>query len=71
MSDLNSIPTEKLLYELYERVDDNLFAPERKYDPYLDTIDRVEKINLCQVLRITYEDYKDVGTNSSSDDNEG
>jgi hypothetical protein len=69
MSDLNNIPTEKLLYELYERVDDNLFAPERKYDPYLDTIDRVEKINLCQVLRITYEDYKDVGTNSSSDDN--
>jgi hypothetical protein len=71
MSDLNNIPTEKLLYELYERVDDNLFAPERKYDPYLDTIDRIEKLNLCQILRITYEDYKDVGTNSSSDDNEG
>lgn len=71
MSDLNSIPTEKLLYELYERVDDNLFAPERKYDPYLDTIDRVEKINLCQVLRITYEDYKDVDTNSGGHDNEG
>jgi hypothetical protein len=71
MSDLNNIPTEKLLYELYERVDDNLFAPERKYDSYLDTIDRIEKLNLCQVLRITYEDYKDVGTNSSSDDNEG
>lgn len=69
MSDLNNIPTEKLLYELYERVDDNLFAPERKYDPYLDIIDRLEKINLCQVLRITYEDYRDVGTNSSSDDN--
>lgn len=69
MSGLNSTPTEKLLYELYERVDDNLFAPERKYDPYLDKIDRLEKINLCQVLRITYEDYKDVGTNSSSDDN--
>jgi hypothetical protein len=70
MSDLNRIPTEKLLYELYERVDDNLFAPERKYDPYLDTIDRVEKINLCQVLRITYEDYKDVDTNSGGDDDE-
>lgn len=69
MSDLNSIPTENLLYELYERVDDNLFAPERKYDPYLDTIDRVEKINLCQVLRITYEDYKDVDSNSGSYDN--
>ena len=71
MSDLNNIPTEKLLYELYERVDDNLFAPERKYDPYLDTIDRVEKLNLCQVLRITHEDYRDVDTNSSSDNNEG
>ena len=68
MSDLNNISTEKLLYELYERVDDNLFAPERKYDPYLDTIDRVEKINLCQVLRITYEDYKDVDSNSSGAD---
>ena len=68
MSDLNKIPTEKLLYELYGRVDDNLFAPERKYDPYLDTIDRVEKLNLCQVLRITYEDYKDVDSDSSSTD---
>ena len=68
MSDLNSISTEKLLYELYERVDDNLFAPERKYDPYLDTIDRVEKINLCQVLRITYEDYKDVDSDPSGTD---
>jgi hypothetical protein len=68
MSDLNKISTEKLLYELYERVDDNLFAPERKYDVYLDTIDRVEKLNLCQVLRITYEDYKDVDSDSSSTD---
>lgn len=70
MSDLNNIPTEKLLYELYERVDDNLFAPERKYDPYLDIIDRLEKINLCQVLRITYEDYKDVDSTTSSRDND-
>jgi len=69
MSGLNNIPTEKLLYELYERVDDNLFAPERKHDPYLDKIDRLEKINLCQVLRITYEDYRDVDSDSSSDDN--
>ena len=68
MFDLNKIPTEILLYELYERVDDNLFAPERKYDPYLDTIDRVEKINLCQVLRITYEDYKDVDSDPSGTD---
>lgn len=70
MLDLNKIPTEKLLHELYERVDDNLFAPERKYDPYLDVIDRVEKINLCQVLRITYEDYKDVDSTTSSRDND-
>lgn len=68
MSDLNSISTERLLYELYERVDDNLFAPERKYDPYLDTIDRVEKINLCQVLRITYEDYKNVDSDFGGTD---
>ena len=56
--DLSKVLTEDLLYELYERIDDNLYAPERKYDPYLDSIDLVEKRNLCQILRLTYEDYQ-------------
>jgi hypothetical protein len=59
MSDLSKIPTEQLLYELYDRMDDNLYAPERKHDPYLDNIERVEKQTLCQSLRVIYEDYKD------------
>ena len=56
--DLSKVLTEDLLYELYERLDDNLYAPERKHDPYLDSIDLVEKRNLCQILRLTYEDYQ-------------
>jgi hypothetical protein len=59
MSDLSKIPTEQLLYELYDRMDDNLYAPERKHDLYLDNIERVEKQTLCQSLRVIYEDYKD------------
>lgn len=59
MSDLNKISTEQLLYELYDRMDDNLYAPERRHDPYLDSIERVEKQTLCQSLRVIYEDYKD------------
>lgn len=58
MSDLSKIDTEKLLYELFERFDDNLYAPERRFDPYLDSIDRLEKQTLCQNLRLVYEDYK-------------
>ena len=64
MSVLNKVPTEALLYELYDRFDDNLYAPERKYDPYLDSIDRVEKQTLCQMLRLTYEDYKEGDLNT-------
>ena len=59
MSDLSKISTEQLLYELYDRMDDNLYAPERRFDPYLDSIDRLEKQTLCQNLRLVYEDYKD------------
>lgn len=59
MSELSKVKTEQLLYELYERLDDNLFAPERRYDLYLDSIERVEKQTLCQSLRVIYEDYKD------------
>ena len=58
MSVLSSLGTEELLFELYERLDDNLYAPERKHDPYLDSIERVEKQTLCQSLRVIYEDYK-------------
>jgi hypothetical protein len=58
MSDLKKIDTEDLLFELFERLDDNLYAPERRFDPYLDTIERVEKQTLCQTLRLVYEDYK-------------
>jgi hypothetical protein len=68
MSDLTKIPTEQLLYELYDRMDDNLYAPERKFDPYLDSIDRLEKQTLCQNLRLVYEDYKDVDSNPSGTD---
>jgi len=68
MSDLTKIPTEQLLYELYDRMDDNLYAPERKFDPYLDSIDRLEKQTLCQNLRLVYEDYKDVDSDSSGTD---
>lgn len=56
---LSEISTKELLYELYDRVDDNLYAPEKRYDTFLDAIDLIEKRNLCQVLRLTYEDYKD------------
>jgi hypothetical protein len=49
--------TQELLYELYNRVDDNLYSPEKRYDPFLDSIDLIEKRNLCQVLRLTYEEY--------------
>ena len=59
MSELSKVETEKLLYELYDRLDDNLNAPERRYDPYLDSIEKVEKQTLCQSLRVIYEDYKD------------
>ena len=59
MSELSKVKTEQLLYELYDRLDDNLFAPERRHDPYLDSIERVEKQTLCQSLRVIYEDYKD------------
>jgi hypothetical protein len=59
MSDLYKVPTKQLIYELYDRVDDNLFAPERKHDDYLDGIERVEKQNLCQILRGIYEDYRE------------
>lgn len=55
---LKNISTEDLLYELYDRLDDNLYAPERKSDDYLDSIDRLEKQTLCQNLRLVYEDYK-------------
>lgn len=68
MSDLTKIPTEQLLYELYDRMDDNLYAPERKFDPYLDSIDRLEKQTLCQNLRLVYEDYKDVDSDSGGTD---
>jgi len=68
MSDLTKIPTEQLLYELYDRMDDNLYAPERKFDPYLDSIDRLEKQTLCQNLRLVYEDYKDVDSDPSGTD---
>ena len=59
MSELSKIPTAQLLYELFDRMDDNLYAPERRFDPYLDSIDRLEKQTLCQNLRLVYEDYKD------------
>jgi hypothetical protein len=70
MSDLSKVPTRQLIYELYDRTDDNLYAPERKFDPYLDSIDRLEKQNLYQTLRLTLEDYKDVDstTDSRNDD---
>jgi len=55
---LSNASTEDLLYELYDRLDDNLYAPERKSDDYLDSIDRIEKQTLCQNLRLVYEDYK-------------
>ena len=58
MSELSKVETEKLLYELYDRLDDNLNAPERRCDPYLDSIEKVEKQTLCQSLRVIYEDYK-------------
>lgn len=56
---LDNINTLDLLRELYDRVDDNLYAPERRYDPFLDRIEKVEKQTLCQMLRLVYEDYKD------------
>lgn len=68
MSDLSKIPTRQLIYELYDRTDDNLYAPERKFDPYLDSIDRLEKQNLYQTLRLTLEDYKDVGYDTGGND---
>jgi predicted nuclease with TOPRIM domain len=58
MSELTKVDTQTLLYELYDRLDDNLYALERRYDPYLDSIERVEKQTLCQSLRVIYEDYK-------------
>lgn len=70
MSDLSKIPTEQMLYELYSRMDDNLYAPERKFDPYLDSIDRIEKQTLCQNLRLVYEDYRDVDSTISSRDDD-
>jgi len=63
---LKDIDTEKLIYELFDRLDDNLYAPERRYDPYLDRIERIEKQTLCQTLRLVYEDYKDVDSDSNS-----
>jgi len=54
----SKVSTEDLLYELYDRLDDNLYAPERRSDDYLDSIDRIEKQTLCQNLRLVYEDYK-------------
>ena len=68
MSDLSKVPTRQLIYELYDRTDDNLYAPERKFDPYLDSIDRLEKQNLYQTLRLTLEDYKDVGYDTGGND---
>ena len=56
---LSRTSTEEILYELYDRLDDNLFAPERRADDYLDGIERPEKLALCQSLRLIYEDYKD------------
>lgn len=55
---LSKISTEDLLRELYERMDDNLYASERKDDEYLDSIDDIEKQTLCQALRLTYEEYQ-------------
>ena len=40
---LSKISTEELLRELYDRMDDNLYAPERRDDEYLDSIDKIEK----------------------------
>jgi len=70
MSDLSEVRTRQLIDELYDRTDDNLYAPERKYDPYLDSLDRLEKQNLCQTLRLTLQDYKDVDSYSSSSDDD-
>jgi hypothetical protein len=56
---LNYIPTRDLIYALYDRLDDHLFAPERQYDPFLDMVEREEKLNLWQISRLVWEDYKD------------
>ena len=56
---LDNVDTLELLRELYDRFDDNLYAPERRYDPFLDRIEKVEKQTACQTLRLIYEDYKD------------
>lgn len=66
---LNKFNTKELLYELYDRFDDNLYAPERRYDIFLDSIERVEKQTLCQILRLIWEDYKDVDSDLSGSDN--
>lgn len=57
--ELRKVATKDLLVELYDRVDDNLYAPERRYDLQLDEIERMEKVNLCQLLRLIKEDYLD------------
>lgn len=55
--DLQKASSKDLIDELFDRVDDNLYAPERRYDPELDIIERLEKVNLCQLLRLIREDY--------------
>lgn len=57
---LFKVPTKVLIEELFDRVDDNLFAPERRYAPFLDAVERIEKQNLYQMLKGLREDYNDV-----------
>lgn len=60
INNLFKVPTKVLIEELYNRVDDNLYAPEKSYAPFLDYVERVEKQNLYQILKGVHEDYADV-----------
>ena len=52
------VPTRLLIEELFDRVDDNLYAPEPRDAPYLDQISRGEKFSLYKLLEGLLEDYK-------------